>query len=334
VTGNSKPFVSVVTPVYNGASYLRECIQSVLAQTYSDWEYIILNNCSADETLEIALEYAQRDQRIRVCSNGEVLGVIANHNKAFNLISPASRYCKVVSADDWLLPECLERMISVAEANPSVGLVGSYQLSGSGTDWSQWRVRWTEIPYPSTVVPGSVICRHHMLGGDYIFGTPTSVLYRADLVRMDKEFYPNATAEADTSACYKCLINADFGFVHQVLSYERIHGNQISEQSRALSAYRSSRLSDLQVYGSHWLTPEEIRRRRAEILDDYYWFLAANAFHRRDKAFWEYHEKRLAETGNPFSRARMAHATWARLLDIVLNPRVTFQKMARSRSAR
>jgi glycosyltransferase involved in cell wall biosynthesis len=326
--------VSVITPVYNGAQYIRECIESVLAQTYSNWEYIILDNCSSDGTLSIAEEYARRDHRIQVRANEKLLDIIANHNKAFSLISAASTYCKVVSADDWLFPECLERLVAVAEANPSVGLVGSYQLSGGGAEWSQWRVRWTEIPYPSTVVPSRVICRLHMLGGEYVFGTPTSLLYRADLVRMQKDFYPNSSAEADTSACYQCLMKSDFGFVHQVLSYERVHRGQMSEESRSLSAYRPSRLLDLQRYGANWLTQEELKRRKVEILDDYYMFLASRVFNRSRRAFWDYHKKRLTEAGCPLSRTRLAFASWTRLLDIVLNPRLTFQKILWNRGTK
>src|ERR1700722_6944965 len=123
-----QPLVSVVTPVFNGEAYLAECIESVLAQSYSNWEYIIVNNASTDGTLRIAEEYAARDRRIRVHSNDELLPIIANHNKAFSLISTEGKYCKVVSADDWISPECLSRMVMLAEANPTVGLVGSYQL--------------------------------------------------------------------------------------------------------------------------------------------------------------------------------------------------------------
>src|SRR5438445_11379449 len=98
------PLVSVMTPVYNGASYLKECIDSVLAQSYSNWNYTIVNNCSNDETAQIAEEYTRKDKRIRLHNNTDFLDIIANHNKAFSLISPESKYCKVVSADDWLLP--------------------------------------------------------------------------------------------------------------------------------------------------------------------------------------------------------------------------------------
>src|SRR5215470_7570143 len=114
---DSQPLVSVVTPVYNGEKYLAECIESVLAQTYVNWEYIIINNCSKDRTLEIAQYYARIDRRIRVHNNETFIGMIENHNIAFQQISPTSSYCKMVHADDWLFPECIMQMVKVAEAH-------------------------------------------------------------------------------------------------------------------------------------------------------------------------------------------------------------------------
>ena len=61
-----QPLVSVVTPVYNEEKNLAECIESVLAQTYPNWEYVIVNNCSTDRSLQIAESYAAQDKRIRV----------------------------------------------------------------------------------------------------------------------------------------------------------------------------------------------------------------------------------------------------------------------------
>ena len=68
--------VSVVTPVYNGAAYLGECIDSVLAQTHANWEYAIVDNCSTDETAEIARRYAAQDSRIRLVANDRFLEIM------------------------------------------------------------------------------------------------------------------------------------------------------------------------------------------------------------------------------------------------------------------
>lgn len=324
-----EPLVSILTPVYNGALYLRECIESVIAQTYSNWEYLVVNNCSTDETLKIAEEYARQDERIRVYSNEAFLDIIGNHNRAFRLISPNSKYCKVVSADDWIFPECIARMVAVATANPSVGIVGSYQLSGGGENWRQWRIKWAELPYPSAVIPGREVCRVQLLGGPYVFGTPTSILYRSDLVRGQDCFYPNSTAEADTSACYKYLQNSDFGFVHQVLSYERVHGQATSAECRRLNTYESSRLSDLMEYGPSCLAAAELDERERNVLNDYYGFLATSVFHSREEAFWQFHKRRLAECGHPFSNVKLAKAVCVKLLDLLLNPKATAGKIRR-----
>src|SRR6266851_3503157 len=170
------PLVSVLTPVYNGGDFLEECIETVLTQSYKNYEYIIVNNCSTDRTLEIAQSYAQKDARIRVHTNEQFVGVIENHNIAFSLISPASKYCKVVSADDFIFPECLTRMVDFGEANPSVGIVGSYMLAGT-------RVMFAGLEYERQVVSGRQVCRATLLGGPYVFGSPTSMLYRSDLIR-------------------------------------------------------------------------------------------------------------------------------------------------------
>ena len=101
---DSQPLVSVVTPFYNTEGYLSECIESVLKQSYDNFEYILSNNCSTDRSSEIAEEYAKQDHRVRLISNGEFLDQVKNYNRALRYISPQSKYCKIVQADDWIIP--------------------------------------------------------------------------------------------------------------------------------------------------------------------------------------------------------------------------------------
>ena len=86
--------VTVVTPVYNGEAYLGECIESVLAQTYDHWQYVIVNNQSTDRSLEIALQYAQKDPRIRVITNEHFVDVMRSQNIAFQQVSSDSTYSR------------------------------------------------------------------------------------------------------------------------------------------------------------------------------------------------------------------------------------------------
>ena len=128
---NNEPLVSIVTPVYNSEAYIAECVESALAQTYAHFEYIVVDNCSTDSTPEIVTSYAERDSRIRLLRPDEFVGAGSNANRALREISPSSAYVKVVHADDWLFPDCLTRMVAVAAANPTVGIVGAYRLEGT-----------------------------------------------------------------------------------------------------------------------------------------------------------------------------------------------------------
>jgi glycosyltransferase involved in cell wall biosynthesis len=323
---SSSLLISVVTPVYNGERYLRECIESVLTQSYTNWEYIIVNNASTDHTLAIIEEYARSESRIRIHSNETLLDIISNHNKAFGLISDESRYCKVVSADDCLFPECIAQMVRLAESHPTVGIVGSYQLSGGA---EKWQVRTDGLPYHCTVIPGRDICRAHFLTDLSVFGNPTSNLYRSDLVRKSPAFYPNSTAEADVSACFNSLRETDFGFVHQVLSYERVHNVRMTTTSRDLNAYLPSRLGDLNCYGVQYLTPDELQACVKELLKQYYDFLAIAAVNFREKSFWQYHKRRLRELGHPLDLAKLTAAVSMKICDLLLNPKTTVERVLR-----
>jgi len=108
------PLVSLLTPVYNGERYLADCIESVLRQTYRHFEYVIVDNASTDRTADIIAAYAAREPRIRVHRNTDLVPVVANHNIALRHASPEAAWCKFVSADDMLFPECVEKMVAVA----------------------------------------------------------------------------------------------------------------------------------------------------------------------------------------------------------------------------
>src|SRR5262249_5460520 len=225
----------ILTPVHNGERHLAECIESVLAQTLSDWEYLIVDNCSTDATREIAERYAAADGRIRYERHDEYVDVIASHNRAFDALDPRSVYCKIVSGDDWLYPECLERMVAVADGNPQVGLVSAYCLAGTFIDL-------VGLPYSRSVVPGGEILSQSLLGGPYVTGTPTSVLIRSELIRARRPFYDPTLRHADTEAAYWTFTQSDFALVHQVLTYTRIEPNGETPTSQLLSSYKPENL--------------------------------------------------------------------------------------------
>src|SRR5438552_8302595 len=107
-----RPQVSVCIPTYNGAAYLTDCLDSVVSQTYSSFEVLVVDDCSADASAEIARTYARRDSRIRVFVNETNLGLVGNWNRCVQLAR--NEWIKFVFQDDLIRPECLERMLAVA----------------------------------------------------------------------------------------------------------------------------------------------------------------------------------------------------------------------------
>jgi glycosyltransferase involved in cell wall biosynthesis len=324
VTIGSQPLVSVVTPVHNEAKYLGECIESILAQTYREWEYMIVDNCSTDGSGDIARRYAAKDSRIRVVVNQQFLPAVPNHNLALRQISSVSKYCKVVLGDDWIFPECLERMVAAAEEHPSVGIVSAYVLEDR-------EVKCTGLPYQSALISGRDICRKDLLEKVYAVGSPSTVLYRADLVRSHDPFYNEANIHADTEACFALLRACDFAFVHQVLTFTRLRPESRSATSSQVQTCLACKLHILLTYGGDYLTREEFEACLERHLSEYYRFLGKSLLLGGQRQLWEYHKRQLAQSGIGFSRLRLAMGTMATLCDAALNPEDSIQKLLRRR---
>src|SRR5271154_6171346 len=117
------PTVSICLPVYNGANYLAKAIESVQAQTFQDFELLIANDCSTDETPVIIESYAKQDERIRSWTNGSNLKLFGNYNACINKCT--GKFIKLFAHDDLFHPTLLDRMLKVFNDHPNVSLVTS-----------------------------------------------------------------------------------------------------------------------------------------------------------------------------------------------------------------
>lgn len=289
------PLVSLVTPVHNGEKYIGDCIQSVCSQTYQNWEYIILNNCSTDRTLAIAEKYAMADRRIRLLNTDDLLPIISNHNHAVKQISADSRYCKIIHADDMLLPNCVELMVAAAERHPTAGMVGSYCIWGD-------KVVPEGIPLATTFFSGRELCRLTLLNKLYCFWSPSALLLKSDIIRKRGDLYHGDHLHADDEACYEILQAYDFAFVHQVLTFIRRHAE--SATATITASYNKLLLSNFDLYlryGPCFLSPHEYESHLNVKKNRYYRFLASSLFDLREVPFWRYHRQELKKIGLSFS---------------------------------
>jgi len=325
MAGGAEPLVCVLTPVYNGEKLLAGCIRSVLEQTYTNFKYIIVNNRSTDRTLEIAQSFAKQDSRIHVHDNVDFLNVVDNHNMAFSLIPEGAKYSKNVDADDWIYPQCLAELVKRAEEYPTVGMVTSYVMCGRG------RVGWTGLPYPSNFMKGSDVCRLRLLKGVKVFGGPSASLLRASVVKEQMPFYKLDNYHGDTEAYLDLLQKYDFGFVHQVLSYNREGGDDSLTTGflERVNSYPVADIEELVKFGPAYLTKEEQDTRLREAISKYYKMLAQSVLERRNKEFWDYHKSRLKVVDMKIDYLRLGLSVLNRIADYILNPKRTLEGLWR-----
>ena len=307
------PLVSVLTPVYNGERHLAECIESVLAQTYENWDYTVVDNASTDATPEIVRAYAARDPRITYLRFDDFVSATANHNRAFDAISPDSEFCKIVQADNWLYPECLARMVEAARSSATVGIVSSYRL------WER-RVDLAGLRYDTTFVAGRDVLRSTLLGLFNLTGAPTATMLRSAFVRERRPFYEDGLRHEDTEAMLWMLSRHDLAFVHQVLTFERLEPNSRYTWSEWMNSLGAEEIVFLLRYGRLVLNEDEYRARLRTYLKRYVWW-HVRQFPRvsrlRDPNFFEFQRSRqkliLAESRND-AEVRAAMAFVATLL--------------------
>lgn len=107
--------VSIITPNYNCGRFIAQTIESVLAQTYTNWEMLIVDDCSTDNSVQIALSYAEKDSRIKVVQNEKNCGAAISRNKAIELAQ--GEFVAFLDSDDLWLPDKLEKQIAFMRQN-------------------------------------------------------------------------------------------------------------------------------------------------------------------------------------------------------------------------
>ncbi|HIA47707.1 MAG TPA: glycosyltransferase [Candidatus Hydrogenedentes bacterium] len=135
-----KPLISIVMPCWNSVDTLPECLDSILVQSYSEWEMIAVNDGSKDRTEEVLESYAQRDSRIRVLSLAH-LGIVKAPMHGVELAS--GEYLCRMDSDDIANPERLTRQAGYLQSNPEIALCGS-RVSHTGIEAGEGRLRYFE----------------------------------------------------------------------------------------------------------------------------------------------------------------------------------------------
>ena len=211
----NKPKVSIVLPCYNGASMLPQAIDSVLSQTFTDWELIIVNDCSTDNTLEIAKSYEGKDCRIKVVSNPVNKKLPASLNEGFS--HARGDYYTWTSDDNILLPNMLKVLCNYLDNHDDIGFVAS-----------DYDAIDAEGNYIKTIsVPDDInIC---MPLNDYV---GASFMYRSDIARNVGPYDVSLFLVEDYDYWIRIWKECKVGVIHDVLYRYRWHSNSLTEKRK------------------------------------------------------------------------------------------------------
>ncbi len=214
------PKVSICMPNYNFARYLPDAIESVLKQSYTDFEFIIVDNCSTDDSAKIVRRYAGKDARIRLTTNDRNVGPVNNLNLCLQKVR--AEYVKFLFSDDMLATDnALERMVSVLDDHQQVALVASARnvidsCSNVIQKWSQYKGM---IGYP-----GCKIIQDCLIEQKNKIGEPTAVLFRKR--HAERGFDVRYRQAVDLEMWFHILEQGDFAYIDEPLCSFRQHDKQ------------------------------------------------------------------------------------------------------------
>jgi len=233
------PKITVLMPVYNGEKYLRKAVDSILNQTFSDFEFLIINDGSSDDSVNIINSYS--DPRIRLVHNEKNLKLVATLNKGFDLAQ--GEFLARMDCDDISLSQRLAKQVEVMDACPEVGVCGSWakKINGNGEIIGNYRTPTGEklakfIWRPSPVIHPTALIRNKIFKQ-----------YRYDQEFMDAEDYELWLRVSRNSRLYN---------LSDYLLLYRMHSSSVSNTKRTVqvqSAYKAF----TKYFGSEGISFEE-----------------------------------------------------------------------------
>lgn len=245
------PRVSVCVPTYNGASHLKECIRSIQAQTFSDFEVLVCDDQSSDGTLDLARSLAGDDLRFRFVPNPRRFGLVGNWN---NCIKQArGEWIKFVFQDDLLKPQCLEKMHRTAISNNALFVCcrRDFIFEGEPTPETcrfylnhavQLEEFYAQGSYVSPTVFAKAVAE---FSGTNFVGEPTVTLIHRTLFDNYGVFNPSLIMSCDLECWCRFGTHVGVTLVPDILASFRVHNNSTSADNFARRKFRLSILDPL-----------------------------------------------------------------------------------------
>ena len=236
------PEISIIIPAYNSKDFISELIESIQAQTFQDWELIIVDDGSSDSTFEVASVYANNDDRIKLSKKRNGGSALAR-NYGLSMANPSSLYVMTIDHDDYLEPDALQVLRTRLNNQPD--MVAAYGLAREVDKDGEKITKRIEDAYgiERLKVNSDGVCQ---IPDDEPTGFSSfvvwcwiksngQVLIRHDAMKSAKFFDPETDPLEDWDMWLRLSLLGDFAFVRRFVINKRTHGDNITEKRRRLS---------------------------------------------------------------------------------------------------
>jgi len=246
------PLVSVCVPTYNGEQYLRECLDSILAQTYENFELLLVDDCSSDSTRQISASYAAADSRVRLVPNQKNLGLVGNWNRCIEL--SRGEWIKFVFQDDTIAPTCLSRMLDAATPDDVfIACQRDFIFDPNTPDaierWYRAHRALLKELYADDTRVSAERCQTLALEcfGLNVFGEPTAVMMRRSVFDAIGLFNPAVVINCDFEMWARITIAYGAVFIPEDLAKFRVHGGSATANLHEHRKFRATVLDNLVI---------------------------------------------------------------------------------------
>lgn len=232
-TNAQQPEISICLPVYNGAKYLRQAIESALSQTYADFELLISDDGSSDDSVSIAQEYADKDKRVIAWRNEQNLGLFENYNLCME--RARGKFIKLFAQDDVFAPKLLEKMRDALLEEEGVSLVvsGRKWIDAEGKEYEPKHECLRRIwkPFPCvTRLPGKDVIAETLRTLTNWIGEPSTVMFRKE--HQGEGFDCNFRQIGDLELWYRILQQGDYFYLSEQLCHFRQHPESTTNKNK------------------------------------------------------------------------------------------------------
>jgi glycosyltransferase involved in cell wall biosynthesis len=221
--------VSVCIPTYNHAHFIVDAVESVKNQTYRDFELVIVDNCSTDDTKEVVRQMMSHDSRIRYVCNETNVGPVGNLNRC--LVHGQGNYITILCADDLLAPTFLEKTAAALDQNPNVSLVACARTVVDEYLKPKFRAGYSAR---EQCAPGHAVINRCLFNGNSI-GEPSAVMFRKELAA--RGFNTEYSQLVDLEMWFHLLEQGDFYFIPEELCSFRQYDAQRTKSNLRLFTF-------------------------------------------------------------------------------------------------